>query len=235
MPQTESLLQPPSRLPRNVKLLGWTSFFNDVASEMIYPLMPQFLIAVLGGNRFHLGVIVPALLALILIGGSIIVAVVSLGTTPDKTFDATGGTRWASTARIEAPFAPKTMRPLTPEQAVAWNAAAPTVAKRVESASTFALRTGKAEYPVIGAQVRTGGEPDAEGATITEVMPDTPAERAGLQKDDVITSVGDQPVNDGIALIVAVRTHRPGETVEMSVIRGGEEQVVQVELDGKVG
>ena len=97
------------------------------------------------------------------------------------------------------------------------------------------LRTGKAEYPVIGAQVRTGGEPDADGATITEVMPDTPAERAGLEKDDVITAVDDQPVNDGIALIVAIRTHLPGETVEMSVVRGGEERVVKVELDGKVG
>jgi putative serine protease PepD len=97
------------------------------------------------------------------------------------------------------------------------------------------LRTGKAEYPVIGAQVRTGGEPDAEGATITEVMPDTPAERAGLKKDDVITAVDDQPVNDGIALIVAIRTHLPGETVKMSVVRGGDERIVEVELDGKVG
>ena len=97
------------------------------------------------------------------------------------------------------------------------------------------LRTGEAEYPVIGAQVRTGGEPDSEGATITEVMPDTPAERAGLKKDDVITAVGDQPVSDGIALIVAIRTHLPGETVTMSVLRGGEEQTVEVELDGKVG
>ena len=97
------------------------------------------------------------------------------------------------------------------------------------------LRTGKAEYPVIGAQVRTGGEPDSQGATITEVMPDTPAERAGLEKDDVIVAVGDQPVSDGIALIVAIRTHLPGDAVEMTVIRGGEEQVVEVELDGKVG
>ncbi len=97
------------------------------------------------------------------------------------------------------------------------------------------LRTGKAEYPVIGATVRTGGEATSEGATITEVLPDTPASRAGLEEDDVITSVGDQPVNDGIALIVAIRTHLPGETVEMSVVRGGEESVVEVELDGKVG
>ena len=66
-------------------------------------------------------------------------------------------------------------------------------------------------------------------------MPDTPAERAGLEKDDVIVAVGDQPVSDGIALIVAIRTHLPGDAVEMTVIRGGEEQVVEVELDGKVG
>ena len=44
-------------LPRNVRLLGVASLLNDVASEMIFPLMPQFLIAVLGGTRFHLGII----------------------------------------------------------------------------------------------------------------------------------------------------------------------------------
>ena len=45
------------RLPRNVKLLGWTSFFNDIASEMVYPILPQFLLVVLGGNLFLLGII----------------------------------------------------------------------------------------------------------------------------------------------------------------------------------
>lgn len=44
-------------LHRNVKLLGWASCLNDIASEMIYPLLPQFLIMVLGGNRFYLGII----------------------------------------------------------------------------------------------------------------------------------------------------------------------------------
>ena len=98
------------------------------------------------------------------------------------------------------------------------------------------LRTGKAEYPVIGAQVRTGGESDAAGgATITEVMADTPAERAGLKKDDVIVAVDDLPVSDGIALIVAIRTHLPGDEVEMSVMRGGEESTVTIELGGQVG
>ena len=30
-----------SRLPANVKLLGLTSLVNDIASEMIYPLLPD--------------------------------------------------------------------------------------------------------------------------------------------------------------------------------------------------
>ena len=44
-------------LPRNVKVLGLASLLNDTASEMIYPLLPHFLLTVLLGNRFHLGVI----------------------------------------------------------------------------------------------------------------------------------------------------------------------------------
>jgi MFS family permease len=44
-------------LHRNVKLLGWASCLNDIASEMIFPLLPHFLLTVLGGNRFYLGVI----------------------------------------------------------------------------------------------------------------------------------------------------------------------------------
>jgi MFS family permease len=45
------------RLPANVRWLGVASLFNDIASEMIFPLMPQFLIVVLGGNKLYLGLI----------------------------------------------------------------------------------------------------------------------------------------------------------------------------------
>jgi MFS family permease len=44
-------------VPRGRVKRTLTSLLNDVASEMIFPLMPQFLLAVLGGNRFHLGII----------------------------------------------------------------------------------------------------------------------------------------------------------------------------------
>src|SRR5579863_3067196 len=42
-------------LPRNVKVLGLASLINDIASEMVFPLLPSFLLTVLGGNRFYLG------------------------------------------------------------------------------------------------------------------------------------------------------------------------------------
>lgn len=48
---------PAKQLPRNVKILGGASLLNDVASEMIFPLLPTFLLTMLGGNRFHLGII----------------------------------------------------------------------------------------------------------------------------------------------------------------------------------
>src|SRR5205807_1627529 len=48
---------PRQSLPRNVKVLGGASLLNDIASEMIYPLLPNFLLTVLFGNRFYLGVI----------------------------------------------------------------------------------------------------------------------------------------------------------------------------------
>jgi MFS family permease len=44
-------------LPRNVKILGAASLLNDIASEAIFPLLPAFLLNVLPGSRFYLGVI----------------------------------------------------------------------------------------------------------------------------------------------------------------------------------
>jgi len=46
-----------SRLPRPVWLLGWVSFFTDLASEAIYPLLPAFLSTVLGAGAVALGLI----------------------------------------------------------------------------------------------------------------------------------------------------------------------------------
>jgi MFS family permease len=53
-----SLLQPGRfGLTRPVWLLGWVSFFTDMASEMVHPLLPLFLTRVIGAGAMSLGVI----------------------------------------------------------------------------------------------------------------------------------------------------------------------------------
>lgn len=59
MSPTETPLALPARtpLPRNVRVLGLVSLVNDIASEMIFPLLPTFLMSVLGATTVSLGVI----------------------------------------------------------------------------------------------------------------------------------------------------------------------------------
>jgi MFS family permease len=45
------------RLPRNVWVLSWVAFFNDMATEMSYWLLPQFLVSVLGAGPMAFGLI----------------------------------------------------------------------------------------------------------------------------------------------------------------------------------
>lgn len=97
------------------------------------------------------------------------------------------------------------------------------------------LKTGKAQHPVIGAQVKTGGVTSGEGAELAKIIADSPAEKAGLRKGDVITHVDGERVTEGVALIVAIRTHQPGETIEFTLKRGNSERKIEITLDGEDG
>ncbi len=94
------------------------------------------------------------------------------------------------------------------------------------------LDTGKAVYPIIGASVDV--ESDG-GATISGVNPDSPAERAGLQEGDVILSIDGQRVADGVELIVAIRAHVPGDSIELRYLRDGNMRRARVTLAEQVG
>lgn len=90
------------------------------------------------------------------------------------------------------------------------------------------VRDGQATYPVIGASVA----PNSEGVRLVEVTPGGPAETAGLRAGDVITEVGGKPVDTPTDLIVRVRSHRPGQQVELTISGRGP---VPVTLGAKVG
>ena len=53
----ERIVRAQRALPRNVRVLGWVSFSNDLASELAYPIVPLFLRSVLGASFELIGLI----------------------------------------------------------------------------------------------------------------------------------------------------------------------------------
>lgn len=60
------------------------------------------------------------------------------------------------------------------------------------------------------------------GALVTDVMPDTPARRAGLRAGDVITGVDGRTVTSPQELVDRIRGRHPGDKVRLTWIRKGE-------------
>jgi S1-C subfamily serine protease len=77
-----------------------------------------------------------------------------------------------------------------------------------------------------------GELPDGvDGAVIiSEVLEDTPAADAGLQENDLILAVDDDSVTDVDVFINALKSHKPGDEVVLTVFRAGEEFKVTVTL-----
>ena len=69
-----------------------------------------------------------------------------------------------------------------------------------------------------------------QGVVIGGVQPGSPAAQAGLQQRDVVTAVDGQQLAGDTALAEAVNAHKPGDTVTLSVTRGGQQTSVQVTL-----
>ncbi|HEU4382593.1 MAG TPA: M20/M25/M40 family metallo-hydrolase [Anaeromyxobacteraceae bacterium] len=68
------------------------------------------------------------------------------------------------------------------------------------------------------------------GVLVSAVRPGSPAEKAGLLAGDVVTGVGRVEVKTLADLGVALRSHRPGDVVEVRFQRGGEARRVQATL-----
>ena len=67
-----------------------------------------------------------------------------------------------------------------------------------------------------------------EGSILSDVEPDSPAEKAGLQAGDVITRVGGKPVKDTRAVMRQIAVVPAGSPVTVGVWRGGKDQEVSV-------
>lgn len=75
-----------------------------------------------------------------------------------------------------------------------------------------------------------------EGVKITSVSEGSPAEKAGLQKNDVITSVNDKKVKDvdGIKPIISGNNNLEGTTFKFNINRNGKANVIEVKFPKKL-
>lgn len=95
------------------------------------------------------------------------------------------------------------------------------------------------EHPRIGATVgtvtpqmskRLGLGNGAYGAYVNDVTKDSPADKAGIKKGDVITKIDGEQVDAATSLITSIRNHKVGDKVMLTILRDSKEQEVEVEL-----
>ncbi|MGV9938207.1 trypsin-like peptidase domain-containing protein [Streptomyces sp. NPDC003401] len=98
------------------------------------------------------------------------------------------------------------------------------------------INTGRATHPVIGVTLdmdypgdgaRVGTEDSGGSDPVTD---GGPGDRAGIRPGDVITAVDGRRVHSGEELIVKTRAHRPGDRLELTVERDGEERALSLVL-----
>jgi serine protease Do len=100
------------------------------------------------------------------------------------------------------------------------------------------IRTGKVSHGRIGIGVsdvtpenaKFFDETNASGAVVTQVEPDSPAQKAGLQIGDVITAINGEKVADAGELQVKVGEDKPGTRLELTVLRNGKTESIPVTL-----
>jgi S1-C subfamily serine protease len=93
------------------------------------------------------------------------------------------------------------------------------------------LEKGKQPPPVaflgVSGADPTGAQP---GAVVLDVRSGSPAAAAGLQKGDRITAIDGKAVPGMPELAAAIRKHKPGDTVTLTVIRADKTLTVKVKL-----
>jgi len=103
---------------------------------------------------------------------------------------------------------------------------------------TQLIATGSVQHPYIGVSFQPIDPQIAgalnlkatQGVVVMQVEAGSPADRAGLQQNDVITAINGQAIDQDHPLVSVLFTHKPGETVTLTVLRSGQESQVKLTL-----
>ncbi len=82
--------------------------------------------------------------------------------------------------------------------------------------------------PLVAAQL--GLDPEIEGIMLRHVVPDSPADDAGLRNGDIIISMGDQPLRNTGELGKFLISHQPGDIVNVTALRDDKELIASITL-----
>ncbi|CCH21095.1 S1C family serine protease [Micromonospora lupini] len=88
-------------------------------------------------------------------------------------------------------------------------------------------RGEKVSHPSLGVGVN---QAEGGGALVASITTGSPAEKAGLQRGDVVTRFGDKVINDSDDLVGAVQAGKVGDRVEVHFKRNGTEKTATVTL-----
>jgi putative serine protease PepD len=96
------------------------------------------------------------------------------------------------------------------------------------------ISTGTVKHPYLGVTLQDGsvtsGGAKRAAAVIQSVNAGTPAAKAGLKKGDSVVSIDGNIVNGALSLTAQVRADAVGQTVKLSIVRGGAAQTISVTL-----
>jgi 2-alkenal reductase len=111
-------------------------------------------------------------------------------------------------------------------------------ADTVREITSALIANGRVERPYLGIRwewitpqlAGANGLAVDYGAFVTEVTPNSPASRSGLQRGDVLTGIDGMQIGEETPFLNLLLRYAPGDRVTIGVQRGGSEFQVEVTL-----
>jgi len=112
-------------------------------------------------------------------------------------------------------------------------------ANTVQATATQLLKTGQLDRPLLGVQYqsinpqisRMYGLPVQYGAYVTSVTQGSPADKAGIVQDDIITMIDDVTIDDQHPYMNVLFSHAPGNTITITIARDTQTLKFKVTLE----